>query len=101
MPAHSASSVEVKVGTSSGLLRWRAYVSHPAAITARTRPFRSQPWLASRCHNVNGACTTPISWLGITSRTYSGRSGAAGSEGPAGAKFVLAMRDGLLLLDAV
>ena len=39
--------------------------------------FLSQPWLPRRCHNVSGACTTPMSWPGITSREYSGRVGGS------------------------
>src|SRR5262245_49681637 len=71
-----------------------------AAITASTSPFLSQPWLASRCHSVSGACTTPMSRPATTSRKYSGRVGGSPKAGCTTAR-VLAMRDHLLLLDAI
>jgi hypothetical protein len=43
--SHHAETVSAKVGTSSGLSRWRAYASHAAASRTSITILRSQPWL--------------------------------------------------------
>src|SRR5215470_9096274 len=65
-------------------------------MTTRMSALRSQAWLASCCKSVSGCCTTPMSALATTSRTYSGRRGGAASFAP-----MSAMVDHLLLLDAI